>query len=70
MTNIIGELLIPIVRSFVEDWSRALFTKAGKRLDANVAGRNVKLAIGVFLGLAAFFFSRWCVDCWVFDGAG
>ena len=56
MAPIIRELLTPIVRSFVEDWSLALFTKAGKWLDANVGGRNVKLFIGMLLGLAAFFF--------------
>ncbi|RTE91964.1 hypothetical protein [Bradyrhizobium sp. LVM 105] len=56
MTGIIRELLLPIVRSFVEDRSLALFTKAGKWLDANLAGRHVKLVIGMFLGLAAFFF--------------
>ncbi|MDD1526172.1 hypothetical protein C7U92_09965 [Bradyrhizobium sp. WBOS7] len=56
MTGIIRELLLPIARSVVEAWSLALFTKVGNWLDANVAGRYVKLVIGMLLGLAAFFF--------------
>lgn len=56
MTGIIRELLLPIARSFVEACSLALFKKVGQWLDENVAGRYVKLVIGMLLGLAAFFF--------------
>lgn len=55
MDKIILEVLRPIVRSFISDWTQSLFVKAANWLDANIAGRTIKIVIGMFLGLAAFF---------------
>ena len=55
MANIIGELLFAFFRTLVADWAYSLFIKAATWLDTKIAGRKAKVAVGMLLGLAAYF---------------
>ena len=55
MANIVGELLFAIARALVVDWAYSLCLKVGAWLDTKIAGRKAKVAIGMLLGLAAYF---------------
>lgn len=54
MANVLGALLLVIVRAFIADWVYSLFRKAGTWLDTKINGRTAKVVIGMLLGLAAY----------------
>ena len=53
MADVIHEILRPIVKSFIEDRTFALFQKAANWLDAKIPSRTAKVVIGFLLGLTA-----------------
>jgi hypothetical protein len=53
MSKVIEDVLRPIVRSFIEDRTFALFLKLANWLDANIASRGAKVALGFVLAFAA-----------------
>jgi hypothetical protein len=55
MAKLLGELLLDLARVLVRDvlWQVAL--KVGAWLDNNIQGRRTKIAIGLLLGVAAYF---------------
>jgi hypothetical protein len=55
MASILGELLFALIRSIVAGWAYALWVKLATWLDPKIQPRWVKVAVGVLLGLAAFF---------------
>ncbi len=56
MAKLLGELLIELlgglVRSFLE---QAIIVKFGTWLDTKIQGRRVKIVLGLFLGVSAYF---------------
>lgn len=54
MANILGELLLVVVRARIADWVYSLFRKVGTWLDTKINGRTAKVVIGMLLGLAAY----------------
>ena len=54
MANILGELLLVIVRALIADWAYSLFIKVGTWLDTKIGERTAKVVIGMLLGLAAY----------------
>jgi hypothetical protein len=56
MTRIVAELLSRTIRNLIEEWTFSLFMKAGNWLEKKFDGPTVKVAIGMFLGLAAIVF--------------
>jgi hypothetical protein len=53
MSDVIHELLRPIVRSFIEDRTNSLFLKLANWCDAKIRSRTAKAVIGFVLGLTA-----------------
>ena len=53
MTKVIEDMLRPIVRSFIEDRTFALFLKVGNWLEAKIASRTAKVVLGFLLFFAA-----------------
>jgi hypothetical protein len=55
MANILGELLLSLIRTTVADWAYSLWIKLATWLDPKIKARWAKVAVGGFLGLAAYF---------------
>jgi hypothetical protein len=55
MANILGELLLSVIRTVIAGWAYSLWIKLATWLDPKIKGRWAKLAVGGLLGLAAFF---------------
>ena len=55
MTNILGEILFALIRTTVAGWAYSLWIKLATWLDPKIKRRWVKVAVGGFLGLAAYF---------------
>ena len=55
MARFLGELLFAMLRAIIFSWLYELMLKAAAWLDTKLPGRRTKVAIGMLLGLVAFF---------------
>jgi len=55
MANLIGEMLVGLIRILIEDWLKQAALKVCAWLDTMVRGRVARFVLGGFLGLAAYF---------------
>jgi hypothetical protein len=55
MTNLLGELLLGLVRMLVVDLLGSIATRLCAWLDTKIHGRTVRLVTGLSLGAAAYF---------------
>jgi hypothetical protein len=67
MANIIGELLVAVLRALVKDRAYSLFVKAATWLDTEIDGRTAKTVIGLLLAGAAYFAFQSSPGVWVSD---
>jgi hypothetical protein len=55
MVNLLGDVLLAIVRVVIWRWASALVLSALTWVDTKIPGRRMKLVVGGALGLAGFF---------------
>jgi hypothetical protein len=55
MAKLLGELLLDLLRVLVRDLLKGVALRVGGWLDQNIQSRRVKIAVGLLLGLAAYF---------------
>ena len=55
MAKLLGELLFDLLRVLVGDLLKGLALRVCRWLDQNIRGRRVKIVVGWFLGVAAYF---------------
>jgi hypothetical protein len=55
MAKLVGELLLEMVGAFIRGWAYSLMLKVGTWLDTKIPGRKTKIAVGMLLGVAAYF---------------
>ncbi len=55
MADLIGKILIGLIRVLVEEWLKQVAIKVCAWLDIRVHGRIARFVLGGLLGLAAFF---------------
>ena len=54
MANLIGEMLLGLIRILIEDWFKQAAIKVCAWLDTKVRGRIVRFVLGGFLGLTGY----------------
>ena len=67
MANIIGELLVAVIRALVKDRASSLFVKAGSWFDNKLDWRAAIIVIGLLLGAIAYFAFQSSPRFWVSD---
>lgn len=55
MAKLLGELLMDLLRVLVGDVLKQVALKVGAWLDNDIRARRMKIAVGLLLGLAAYF---------------
>ena len=55
MAKLLGELLFDLLRVLVGDLLKGVALRACAWLDQNIQGRRVKIIVGLFLGVGAYF---------------
>jgi hypothetical protein len=55
MAKLLGELLLDLLRVLVRDLLKGVALRVGGWLDQNIQSRRVKIAVGLLLGVAAYF---------------